>query len=94
MKLKEVFKKTWIDFYKDKHSLIHSLKTLKYSFNCYQKIKLVKKITTSKYGLQDDDTRKMIEAYFQIKSIQRQRVYNWLIVVLTILLIYVTWIKN
>ena len=52
------------------------------------------KIRTSKYGLEDDDTRKIIEAYFQIKSIQRQRGHNLLIIVLTFLLIYVTWIKN
>lgn len=94
MEFKEIFQKTWTDFYKDKHGFVSAFRTFKNKFNCYRKIKLVKKITTSKYGLEDDNIRKMIEAYFQIKSIQRQRVYNWLIVVLTILLIYVTWIKK
>lgn len=94
MKLKEVFKRTWTDFNKDKHGLINAIRTFKNSFNRYRRSKLLMKIRTSKYGLEDDDTRKIIEAYFQIKSIQRQRGHNLLIIVLTFLLIYVTWIKN
>lgn len=53
----------------------------------------IKTIAINKYKLGSKDDRDLVKGYFEIRSIKSQRLQQWLIIILTILLIYVTW-KN
>ena len=55
---------------------------------------IIKDIARNKYKLENKDDRELIKGYFEIQSIKSQRLNQWLIVILTILLLYVTWKSN
>ncbi len=46
-----------------------------------------------KYDLDKPEERELVKGYFEIKFIKSQKLQQWLMIFLTIVLIYVTWIN-